>query len=110
MLFPGYREFCQYLDSPTDAAFDEAVLRMKISTRQYAKRQISWIRNKLIPAVNATAGTEQPVYMYLLDATGQFLFSHLLVSYRENLELGDDWAKNVQLPGTEILNGKSSHI
>ena len=43
---------------------------MKISTRQYAKRQISWIRNKLIPAVNVANVEENVVPLYLMDATG----------------------------------------
>ena len=43
---------------------------MKISTRQYAKRQISWIRNKLIPAVDAANVKEKSVPLYLMDATG----------------------------------------
>lgn len=66
---------------------------MKLSTRKYAKRQVSWIRNKLLPAVFATGITagddeggvgsggvfdgehdsgERRVQMraYVLDATG----------------------------------------
>ncbi|PPQ86858.1 hypothetical protein CVT25_012577 [Psilocybe cyanescens] len=82
----GYKEFCGYLDTPTESAFKEAVLRMKLSTRQYAKRQISWIRNKLIPAVEAASTFEKTVHMYLLDAT----------------VLGDDWERNVQVPATQI--------
>lgn len=47
---------------------------MKQSTRRYAKRQVSWIRNKLLPAVNAvnTTNSESIVPTYLLDATGTF--------------------------------------
>ncbi|EIM82541.1 tRNA isopentenyltransferase [Stereum hirsutum FP-91666 SS1] len=36
-----------------DPDFDVAVEEMKLSTRKYAKRQVSWIRNKLLPAVFA---------------------------------------------------------
>lgn len=56
---------------------------MKLSTRKYAKRQVSWIRNKLLPAVFAAGddegggevhgdGGERRVQMraYVLDATG----------------------------------------
>ena len=74
----GYKEFHDYLSSPSpsDAAFREAVEQMKLGTRRYAKRQVTWIRNKLLPAVNAAnaasqAETGSPVVpTYLLDATG----------------------------------------
>ncbi|KAF8964069.1 tRNA isopentenyltransferase [Flammula alnicola] len=82
----GYKEFCAYLDAPSEASFKDAAERMKISTRQYAKRQISWIRNKLMPAVDAVNVHENIVSLYLLDAT----------------VLGDDWSKNVQIPATDI--------
>jgi tRNA dimethylallyltransferase len=42
---------------------------MKTSTWQYGKRQISWLRNKLIPAVNAANVEEILVPLYLMDAT-----------------------------------------
>ena len=41
---------------------------MKISTRQYAKRQVKWIQQKLLPAVRKLE--EQDVTVILLDATG----------------------------------------
>ena len=45
---------------------------MKTSNRQYAKRQTSWIRNKLLPAVRASKAAEEgkSAEVYLLDATG----------------------------------------
>ncbi|KAG6892050.1 hypothetical protein C0992_002114 [Termitomyces sp. T32_za158] len=70
----GYKEFHDYLSAPQPSAamFDAAVEHMKLSTRQYAKRQVSWIRNKLLPAVH-TANTEELLApTYLLDATGNF--------------------------------------
>ena len=80
----GYREFSSYLAqrSSIDASedrklFREAVDRMKLSTRKYAKRQISWLRNKLLPAVYAANAAEEGgdaiVRIYLLDATGRLL-------------------------------------
>lgn len=79
----GYREFNGYLTSgkPSESTFAEALERMKISTRQYAKRQISWLKNKLLPAMYA-ANEESGVsnYPYLLDATGlQLRFTILLL-------------------------------
>jgi tRNA dimethylallyltransferase len=52
---------------------------MKISTRQYAKRQVKWLRGKLLPAVVAEksraslCGDDPQVSMYVLDATGVFI-------------------------------------
>ncbi|KAF9052739.1 tRNA isopentenyltransferase [Panaeolus papilionaceus] len=84
----GYKEFCAYLDAPSDASFKEAEERMKISTRQYAKRQISWLRNKLIPAIDTANAIERQIPLYILDAT----------------VLGDKWTTNVQTPAQSILN------
>lgn len=42
---------------------------MKLSTRQYAKRQVIWIKSKLIPAVQKLGNDE--VTIVLLDATGE---------------------------------------
>ncbi|KAH9901646.1 tRNA isopentenyltransferase [Cubamyces lactineus] len=83
----GYKEFHDYLSSPSpsDAAFREAVEQMKLGTRRYAKRQVAWIRNKLLPVVNAANAASQAetgspaVPTYLLDAT----------------ELGYAWKNNV---------------
>lgn len=71
-LISGYREFDSYLSSPDPSAkaFKGAVEHMKVSTRQYARRQISWIRNKLLPAIAATNAGETITPIYLLDATG----------------------------------------
>jgi len=50
---------------------------MKNGTRQYAKRQIRWLRNKLLPAVynaNSSRDDAVPVVpLYLLDATGKLV-------------------------------------
>ncbi|KAJ3474244.1 hypothetical protein NLI96_g12571 [Meripilus lineatus] len=72
----GYREFHEYLDAkPSDKEFQDAVERMKISTRQYAKRQVSWLRNKLLPATQVAntnskaVGGSDVVPTFLLDAS-----------------------------------------
>lgn len=73
----GYKEFEPYLAtrSRTDAinARDPTFLacldRMKISTRQYAKSQIRWIKVKLLPAIEKAPTKD--VTIYLLDATGK---------------------------------------
>ncbi|KAJ7093093.1 tRNA isopentenyltransferase [Mycena epipterygia] len=84
----GYKEFHGYLSAPaqTEKAYQEAVENMKISTRQYSKRQISWIRNKLLPAIHATNAQETTVPTYLLDAT----------------DTGEAWTSNVRDPAVHI--------
>ncbi|KAH9980126.1 tRNA isopentenyltransferase [Lactifluus volemus] len=69
----GFREFHQYLadPSPSEKKYLVAVENLKIANRQYAKRQVSWIRNKFLPAAHAAKTTEgtKCVKLYLLDAT-----------------------------------------
>lgn len=89
----GYKEFHDYLVSPepSEKLFASAVEQMKNGTRQYAKRQIRWLRNKLLPAIYSTnsggghASALLPVY--LLDAT----------------ELGDQWTSHVLNQGVRIM-------
>ncbi|ETW85624.1 hypothetical protein HETIRDRAFT_309881 [Heterobasidion irregulare TC 32-1] len=89
----GYREFHEYLNaaSPSEKAFAEAVDDMKLSTRKYAKRQVSWIRNKLLPAMYAAQPSKElaTAVAYLLDAT----------------ELGDQWTTNVKEVAFQITQG-----
>ncbi|KAF8589983.1 tRNA isopentenyltransferase [Ramaria rubella] len=63
----GFKEFSNYLSSPTlcQKQYADSIERTKISTRQYAKRQIQWIRNKFLPAVNAAdkSGIKTPVFL-----------------------------------------------
>lgn len=69
----GFREFHQYLidPSPSKAKYEVAIQNLKTSNHQYAKRQVSWIRNKLLPAILASKSTEgtRGIELYLLDAT-----------------------------------------
>ena len=99
----GFKEFRQFLslsDAPgSQKAFDKAVEHMKQSTRKYAKRQITWLRNKLLPAIHSTnihSGNNIPMAsMYILDATGRHLPNNpltvvhciLLASLRRPMDL-----------------------
>ncbi|KAI0267580.1 IPP transferase-domain-containing protein [Russula aff. rugulosa BPL654] len=69
----GFRGFHQYLTdpSPSEMTYQAAVQNLKTANHQYAKRQVSWIRNKLLPAIRASKSSEgtEGVDMYLLDAT-----------------------------------------
>jgi tRNA dimethylallyltransferase len=77
----GFRDFEPYLRSHrasanADSLFDQGVETMKLATRKYAKRQVSWLKNKLMPAVHAANAAERLITgesiipTYLLDATG----------------------------------------
>ena len=45
---------------------------MKVATRQYAKRQVKWIKSKLLPAVHKLEDSGD-VTVVLLDASGELL-------------------------------------
>ena len=70
----GYKEFEHYLNSldsrvnteEKERLKAEAIEQVKVATRQYAKRQTRWIRQKLLPDVR-TAKAESR--LFLLDCT-----------------------------------------
>lgn len=67
--FTGYKEFSHISTSdlhPLYPLFAPAVERMKLSTRQYAKKQIKWIKNQLIPAVRRARELGGDVSVYLV--------------------------------------------
>ena len=78
LMKPGFREFSKYLDASdkSELALAGAITDMKNSTRRYAKRQVSWIRNKLLPVIYAHRDAETNVpHVYLLDANGKSFYS-----------------------------------
>ena len=54
----GYREIVDYLRG--ECSLDEAVDRIEVRTRQYARRQLTWFRNQL-PADTIRIDGEEPV-------------------------------------------------
>lgn len=69
----GFKEFLPYLQLPENtteqvrmAYLSSAIDSMKLATRQYARKQIRWIRNKLYPLCKASG---PDVQFYLLDAS-----------------------------------------
>ncbi|CAE6521036.1 unnamed protein product [Rhizoctonia solani] len=52
----GYKEFEVYLDDPNrpQEEFDRGVEQMKVATRQYAIRQVKWLKSRLLPVVMAS--------------------------------------------------------
>ncbi|KAK4051800.1 tRNA dimethylallyltransferase, mitochondrial [Microbotryomycetes sp. JL201] len=95
----GYKEFQAYLEATgggalsesahTRALFVKALDEMKTSTRQYAKRQVKWIRTKLLPAVRAAGNN---VHIVLLDASDL-----------------TKWNENVRDVAIDIMKRRSSH-
>ncbi|CAG8760057.1 4354_t:CDS:2, partial [Acaulospora colombiana] len=47
----GFKEFQDYLLSPTDGLFKDGVVSTKRATQKYATYQLKWIRRKLLPLV-----------------------------------------------------------
>ncbi|KAG0036835.1 hypothetical protein BGZ82_003669 [Podila clonocystis] len=107
----GYKEFDPYFtalekavasNEPTDTIELEALKIecteiMKTKTRQYAKRQVLWIRNKLLPLCK-----EKDVKVFLLDATS-------LDTWKENVgnvavKIAKDFFAGNSLPNPESLN------
>ncbi|KAK3833726.1 MAG: IPP transferase-domain-containing protein [Linnemannia elongata] len=107
----GYKEFDPYFtaveeaiknNQPTDTEEleklkSECTETMKTRTRQYAKRQVLWIRNKLLPLCR-----EKEVKIYLLDATS-------LDTWKENVgnvavKIAKSFFAGEDLPDAESLN------
>lgn len=84
----GYKEFDPYFtaiesnsanEDELKRIRDECTDRMKAATRRYAKRQVQWIRNKLLPTV--WKSQQNDVMVYLLDAGGKIIIIIIKVSY-----------------------------
>ncbi|KAG0261847.1 hypothetical protein BG011_000610 [Mortierella polycephala] len=107
----GYKEFDPYFtaleeaiksNQPTDTKELETLKAectetMKVRTRQYAKRQVLWIRNKLLPLCR-----EKDVKIFLLDATS-------LDTWKENvskvaIKIAKDFFAGKALPNAEEMN------
>lgn len=65
----GYKEFLKYLDSGREVDRVAGTEAMKGATRRYARRQIKWIRNKLLLQCREAG---EDVQIVLLDATDLF--------------------------------------
>ncbi|WFD06128.1 leukotriene-A4 hydrolase [Malassezia vespertilionis] len=71
----GYKEFDAYLteydthQTHNETLFQEAIQAMQVATRRYAKRQVSWIKNQLLPEIRCAQARGEDVYLYVLDAS-----------------------------------------
>lgn len=52
----GFKQFLNYLATPTQENWDQGLQDMKTDTRHYAKKQTKWIKNKLGPLLQELGG------------------------------------------------------
>ncbi|KIO13156.1 hypothetical protein M404DRAFT_122728 [Pisolithus tinctorius Marx 270] len=107
----GYKEFYDYISDPNASREDltDAVEKTKHATRKYAKRQISWLRNKLLPALHSVAAEcrskSSMATLYLLDTSGKWAITHKEhVSNVLSSVLGESWVSNVCQPAQMIMS------
>jgi len=66
----GYKEFAELplpYDGTTNAKqFESMLARTKLSTHQYAKSQIKWIKKQLLPAIREARSHGGDVFVYVV--------------------------------------------
>lgn len=110
----GYKEFKTYMtaqrsgtasDPELEKLKADAVERTKASTRQYAKRQIRWIRIKLLHAL-AAANADRS--MYLLDGSNVSQFSGSVVD--PAIELTAAFLSDSSMPDPKTLSDVAARL
>jgi tRNA dimethylallyltransferase len=112
----GYRELFPYVHQNNHSDKNRELLlngleTMKLATHKYAKRQVSWLKNKLVPIIHASNKScqlphgQNKVSAYVLDANGD-TFAYLDLYYSNFiLDVGSMWMDNVQLPAIAVMEG-----
>lgn len=97
----GFKEFLPYIldGNRPEKLRQEGIERTKIATRQYAKRQVRWIRLRLQRAVNAADLTH---YMFLLDATDSLRWSEAVDAKAQDITAA--FINNFALPRPDSLS------
>ncbi|KAJ1948701.1 tRNA dimethylallyltransferase, mitochondrial [Linderina macrospora] len=108
----GFREFKPYLDAQTSDDSEklkaQGIENMKRATRRYAKRQITWIRNKLLPESNATLQKPTKAHAYVLDATD--LKSWDANVKQKGIDIARLFMKSAELPDPKTLSGTAEKL
>ncbi len=77
----GYKEFLPYLEGT--ASLDECVERLKIESRRYAKRQMTWFRrNDKIHRILADGKTEDEIFEEAKELCAEFFKPELIWSVK----------------------------
>ncbi|KAJ2785235.1 tRNA dimethylallyltransferase, mitochondrial [Coemansia javaensis] len=106
----GFRELAPHLaDADADPQpLQAGIEAMKVSTRRYAKRQISWIRNKLVPECRATLRKATHAHAFVLDATDLGQWD---AEVRDKaVEASRRFADGQQLPAPETLSATAAAV
>lgn len=109
----GYKEFTGYLfalsardvnSKELEAVKQEAIERTKIATRQYARRQIRWIRLRILRTLREN---QQADRMYILDSSDLSQWSTV-----ENMacDLAAKFLEGAQLPEPSLLSGAAREL
>ena len=110
----GYKEYKAYAKALEDGEHDDVELaklkaegleRTQIATRQYAKRQIQWIRIKL---ANALATANATPKLYLLDGSEKSNFDQDVVV--PALDLTQAFLQGVELPAPMSLSDTAAEM
>jgi tRNA dimethylallyltransferase len=84
----GYKEFsCLDLDNDplSDPQFGDMLERMKLSTYQYARSQIKWIKKQLLPAVKEARSLGGDVQVYVVKGGEEGYAPSIRLLQRESI-------------------------
>ncbi|CAK4032098.1 tRNA dimethylallyltransferase, mitochondrial [Lecanosticta acicola] len=110
----GYKEFKSYALARQQDCTDvkrlsklkaEGVEKTQIATRQYSKRQVKWIRIKLVNALADAGATDR---LYLLDGSDVSNFADVVV--RPALELTEQFLQGQNMPSPSSLSPVAAEL
>ncbi|QRV86549.1 tRNA dimethylallyltransferase [Ceratobasidium sp. AG-Ba] len=111
----GYKEFEAYFNDPNrpQLEFDRGVERMKVTTRQYATRQVKWIKSQLLPLAMASRTVhvelleiknpdqwDNDILKVALGCLSEFLSGHLTSEKRIQSDLLQSFITPARVPET----------
>ncbi|KAH9473124.1 hypothetical protein Pst134EA_000201 [Puccinia striiformis f. sp. tritici] len=116
----GYREFESLVSTKTaetqpeeinrSKTIAEAIELTKIATRQYAKSQVKWMKNKFLPELNTKFDNKSSSEELLSPTTTNFVeSSQMITTYILDATLVQEWDRNVLGPARDILSAFLRH-